>query len=388
MKERGFIPILILVLIPVFLALGALAFARQGVFKQKARTDSIASPSASISQIPVSKSFLKPQAKPSATTTPSQSGNPPNSTPGTNQPSPNRINSKIFLLIFNPIIESQGNKKLTQVKSWNNPDSLTNSFINSIRSSSEDTVKYSIAQKEEIDAIPVKADGFAYTDESYLNCLNNSTTCHQPDLANYQKFIADYGICEKLNSGEINELWVWGGPYFGYWEANLAGPNAFWYNSPPTANTSCNKLLPIMGFSYERGEAEMFEDLSHRVEATMTKVYGGWSADEATAWNQFTLLDVDKPGRGGCGNAHNAVNAQSNNGYDRENTRSVPSICDDFFNYPNLTGTTKNISCSAWGCTTLGYHKWWFAHLPRAQGQNDGKLNNWWEYLITPQRAL
>ena len=143
-----------------------------------------------------------------------------------------------------------------------------------------------------------------------------------------------------------------------------------------------------MGFNYERGEAEMFEDLAHRVEATMSKVYGSWSKDQSHDWNRFSLLDIETPGKGGCGNAHNAVNASSSAGYDRENLRKVLSGCEDFTNYPNLSGKFTEVSCEDWGCTTLGYLKWWFAHLPRQTGERNGKLNNWWQYLISPQKAL
>lgn len=331
------------------------------------------------------------------TTNPTQSPEPSNSIEPSVSTAPSPIptpkatdtkTSKILLLIYNPTLESQGGKNLVQYKGWNDPNNLTQSFIKSVKEASGGYVNYQIGSTIEIDGYPVKGDGFSYTDDSYLSCLSNPSSCHNPDLADYSKMIEDSRACEKLNSGEINELWIWGGPYFGYWESNLAGPGAFWYNSNPTTNTNCSKLLPIMGFNYERGEAEMFEDLGHRLESTMTKVYGSWSANESTPWNKFSLLDYDSSGRGGCGNAHLAVNASSNQGYDRTNSRSVYSSCEDFLNYPNFTGQFTNISCSNWGCTTLGYFKWWFGHVPKPAGASNGKLNNWWEYLINPQKAI
>lgn len=337
------------------------------------------------------KGIVSPEPQP--TVEPASSGTPtplPSSasTPApTTNPTTQSKNFKVLLLIYNPIFENQGGMNLVQLKNWNNPDSLTQSFIKSVKEVSHGFVNYQIATRLELDDIPLKSDGFDYNDDTYLNCLNNGG-CHNPDLANYKKMIEDSGACEKRNKGEIDELWIWGGPYFGYWESNLAGPEAFWYNSSPTGDTGCTKLLPIMGFNYERGEAEMFEDLGHRLESTMTKVYGSWAPNEDHSWNKFTLLDVDAPGRGGCGNAHLAVNAGSNQGYDRESPRSVESTCDDFLNYPNLTGQKKSISCTNWGCTTLGYFKWWFFRLPNKDGTSLGKLNNWWTYITNPQEAL
>ncbi|WP_322488133.1 hypothetical protein [Chloroflexus sp.] len=57
-----------------------------------------------------------------------------------------------------------------------------------------------------------------------------------------------FDICGKANRGEIDEVWIYNGPYFGFFESSLVGPNAFRYNSPPVAMPhTCNRLIPIMG---------------------------------------------------------------------------------------------------------------------------------------------
>lgn len=375
--NKGFSPVVILIVI-LFLGLGIFYLGQTNQLNRL-----IENPSSSEVPTPTPTGSQTPTATPNPSKTPS-----PAATPTPRPTTSETKRSKVLLLIYNPVLENQGNKKLTDYKGWNNPVNLTQGFINSVRTTSGGYLNYEISSQMEIDGYPIKADGFGYTDETYINCLGNTSGCHMPDLASYQKMIETSGACEKANRGEIDELWIWGGPYFGYWESNLAGPGAFWYNSSPTTGANCTKLLPIMGFNYERGEAEMFEDLGHRLESTMTKVYGSWSANESHAWNKFALLDVDAPGRGGCGNAHLAVNAGSNQGYDRTNSRTVNSTCEDFLNYPNLTGNKTSISCSNWGCTTLGYFKWWFNHLPRAQGSTGGKLNNWWKYISEPNLAI
>lgn len=74
------------------------------------------------------------------------------------------------------------------------------------------------------------------------------------------------------------------------------------------------------------------------------------------------------------------------NDYDYGNLRRVNSWADDFLNYPDLTGITHPVSVASWsekgGDHHRNYLKWYFAHLPRANGTNpDGRLNNWWRYL-------
>ena len=296
------------------------------------------------------------------------------------------VTKKVMALIFNPIIESQGGKKLTEVKGWNDPVSLDSTYINDIRAVSGGYVNYQITVSQEIDDVPTKTDGSRYTDQTYLDCLSNSATCHNPDGVDYLKILAEYGVCDKRNNGEIDELWVWGGPYFGYYESMLAGPGAFWYNAPPLGGSTCNKQLPIMGFNYERGVSEMIEDMGHRTESVMRQVYGSWEAQLTHAWNRFTLLDKDKPGEAACGNIHFGPNSTSD--YDWSNIRTVSSNCEDWPNYPNLTGATEQFNCSRWGCDGYSYKKWWFAHLPRYSGKTDGKWNNWWRYILDYEDSI
>jgi hypothetical protein len=186
----------------------------------------------------------------------------------------------------------------------------------------------------------------------------------------------------------IDELWLFGGPYFGFYESQLAGPKAFTYNSPPLEGSSCNKLLPMMGFNYERSLGEMVHDFMHRTEATMSRVYGGWHMDALYHnWDKFGLVDFQSPlPYSGCGSAHFAPNSTSD--YDYGNPGSVQTYCDDFFNYPNLkppTQALKTITCATWGCDELGYYRWNLQHVPKGSGTGpDFKFNDWWRYLTNP----
>ena len=289
--------------------------------------------------------------------------------------------TKVMVIDFEP-------GAVRQTYGWNDPQILENQFISDVTSVSGGNFNYQIVNRQVVNDFPVKADGFKYTIDTFNTCWTNRSTCHSPDTADYLKVLNDYDVCGKRNRGEIDELWLWGGPYFGYWEAVMAGPGAFSTNAPPLTGTSCQKKLNIMGFNYERGVSEMLEDLGHRVEGTMRQVYGSWTAgSDSHAWNKFTLLDKDSPGKANCGNVHFAPNSTSD--YDWGNTRTVASNCEDWVNYPNLTGATQSFNCSKWSCDGYGYKKWWLSHLPKAAGvAPDGKLTNWWEYVIDYDSAI
>ncbi len=126
----------------------------------------------------------------------------------------NTYQPKVLLVIYNPVLEAQGGQKLVQYRNWNNPDTLTQQFIQDMQTATAGVVNYTIAQRLEINGIPQKTDGFQDSDETYINCLNSGgPQCHDPSIANYQAMIASVDACGKRNRGEIDELWVFGGPW-------------------------------------------------------------------------------------------------------------------------------------------------------------------------------
>ncbi|MCX6793969.1 MAG: hypothetical protein NTY06_02585, partial [Candidatus Gottesmanbacteria bacterium] len=162
------------------------------------------------------------------------------------------------------------------------------------------------------------------------------------------------------------------------------GSGAYPTNGPPITGSSCANKLHVMGFSAERGIGEVLENFGHRVEGTMVHIYGVWNSyTPTTDWEKFAATDHYIPGKAACGGVHYAPNSERD--YDWSNSQYANSTCDDWLNYPNLTGATKLINCSTWSCNEYDgytYKKWWFMHLPHAAGQTDGKWNNWWRYVV------
>jgi hypothetical protein len=130
----------------------------------------------------------------------------------------------------------------------------------------------------------------------------------------------------------------------------------------------------------------MLENFGHRVESILTKVYGRWNhkvpLEQMNTWERFTLYDKVAPGNAACGNVHFAPNSERD--YDWGNKRFVWSTCDDWLNYPALTGKKRLVNCDEWGGGDIrAHHKWWLSHLPKAKGiAPDGKLANWWKYVV------
>ena len=287
---------------------------------------------------------------------------------------------RVLVLNFDPIFHTRGERPLHEVFGWNDPRLLTEGYIADLAECSDGYLRYEVIEWQDVDAFPLKKDGFRYAEGSFLRCRAGQEAWHEPDAVDYHAIFREFEIPQRVERGEIDEVWLWGFPHAGFWESTMAGQGAYFCNSPPVGGIQTSHIFVTMGFNYEVGVGQMLESFGHRVESIMRHVYGSWEHRETHAWNRFTLYDKVAPGRAGCGNVHFAPNSAED--YDWGNRRMVYSTCDDWLNYPHLTGQRRQVNCEEWGSGEIrAHHRWWLRHLPHAPGRTEGKLNNWWAYV-------
>jgi len=306
------------------------------------------------------------------------------------------ITKKIYLVVFNPHFSALfGNQTHIQYYGHNDPNVLTNQAIDWFQALTNGRIRYVVTKQVELNAYPTLTDGFTYDESSYNSMITGATSVHQPVWADYTKIITTTQACEAFNSGEIDEVWMFGGSWFGFYESRLAGMGSFWYNSPAiTTGTTCTKPMPIMGYNFERGLPEMIHDFGHRMEYTMMKVYKSWARTRIyTNFDRFALVKAQATSfdYSGCGTTHFPPNAPAD--YDYSNMAPVSSMCNDFFGYPFLTPladvSKEIVDCRTWNCNDLDFYGYWLGHLPKLSGIGpDGKLNDWWDYMLNPFHAL
>jgi hypothetical protein len=300
---------------------------------------------------------------------------------------PEPLQRRALVIIHDPVIRSQGGRTLHQALGWNDPDDLARRYIADVETASYGLARYTIAQRIAVDGFPVKADGFAYTPESYMASWQAGRGFHNPDGVDYQRLLREFDVIPQVNSGKIDEVWLFGFPYAGYYESIMAGPGAVWCNAPPLPDgpgPRANRRFVIMGFNYERGVGEMLEDLGHRAESLVGHAFEGARGD-ANLWERFTRYDQKFPGRAECGTVHFAPNSLRD--YDWGNPRPVASRCDDWYNYPDFKGTVRQVNSAEWGGGDIRlHHLWWLRHFPHWAGLTGGRLNNWWDLVIAPDK--
>jgi len=294
----------------------------------------------------------------------------------------------VYVLDFDPL--TSDGRPLSLAQGWNDPIALQAQYQADVATASGGIVAQHLVRVSMIPAYPVKADGFRFTDATYHGCLGDSTPSYCGELIDYGAvlntvFDARLGsACEALRRGRVDEVWLWGGPWFGYLEQRLV--------SPQTLCSRIRRPFEVMGFSYERGVPEMLHDLGHRAEALVQAGIG------FSLWDRFdgqrtryaqdfacpptpdaTHPEVD-PAAAHAGNVHFPPNAYCHYQYDRD--FPVLSDADDWANFPDLTGRQTIVNASTWGSTQQGYLVWWLGRFPRHTGETAGVENDWWRYVF------
>ncbi len=196
---------------------------------------------------------------------------------------------------------------------WNCSDGLIPKYIDAMRRASQGILSYQVVEKLDVLEYPLLMDGRQYTDTTFPEALADDQRALRDAkgnymLADYDRILQKFDLLNKVESAHIDEVWMFGGPYFGFYESRMVGKGAFWCNGPAMEH-ACRRFV-IMGFNYQRDVKEMVHDYGHRAESLLAKHFGSETylrklyAQQSTprpanAYEQF-LLDLGtvhrKPG--------------------------------------------------------------------------------------------
>jgi hypothetical protein len=356
--------------------------------------------------------FRSPPPAPSAgpTPPPTQPAQPP--APAITDEPLAPLAPRVLVIVYDPVIDPLKNTRLTewgrQNRGWARVDDLLAGYIADVDECSGGLVKYNVVQRIDVDAFPLRLNGKRFTAMEYLDLytVNPSQYKEPDDRFDYQDLLKEFNLLSRVNNHEIDEVWLFTYPFSGTYESVMCGTNAFWCNGPVIENTP-GRRFAVMGFSYERGVGEMEEDLGHRTESIMAKLYNAqdflqWTYAydrsqnpyvklepnkydavkfaETNLFAKFLLYDRIAPGNAQCGNVHYAPNSQKD--YEWGNPTPVITYADDWLTFPNLPRAQKMQNCNSWGNGDIrGHHRWWFSRFPKAAGRLDGIRLNWWSYI-------
>jgi hypothetical protein len=175
---------------------------------------------------------------------------------------------KVLAIDFRPAAVPSG---------WYGSDVLIHDYINTMRQASGDTLVYQVVSKQISTKFPVLMDGRQYNNSTWPQAVADDSKAFRDShgnlmLADYQRIIQDFNILPQIQNLLIDEVWMFGGPYFGFYESRMVGQGAFWCNGPGIEQ-ACRRFV-IMGFNYQRSVREMVHDFGHRAESILARQFG------------------------------------------------------------------------------------------------------------------
>jgi hypothetical protein len=181
---------------------------------------------------------------------------------------------KVLVIVFRP----PGPKFQARSAPWSDPNTLVAQYIAKMAQVSGGQLSYQVTDTKTGNYFPVLKDGRCYDDNSWDQAIAKDALAfrdpvsHQYELVDVARILSDFNVLPSIKDGSLDEVWLFGGPLFGFPESCMVGRNAIWCNGDPVQEDT--PRFVVMGFSYERSVKEMVHDYGHRVESLLTAHFG------------------------------------------------------------------------------------------------------------------
>ena len=159
---------------------------------------------------------------------------------------------------------------------WAKADDLARQYISTMIAASDNTLAYQVVIRKNIHDYPPLEDGRRYNDVTWAQAMADDKLAFRNQhggyvMADYVKIIQDLALLALIRDKVMDEVWMFGGPYFGFYESRMVGRGAFWCNAPGVEQTG--RLFVMMGYNYQRDVKEMVHDFGHRAESILGKQF-------------------------------------------------------------------------------------------------------------------
>ena len=252
----------------------------------------------------------------------------------------------VLVLNFDPILPQRDGRRLHHALGWRDPRTLARDYAADVERASAGQVQFRIVEWRDLDVFPIKEAGFRYTPEAYQQHFERGDGWHKPDAVDYQRVFDEQRLVPLVDAGTVDEVWLFGGPYFGYSEAAMAGPGAFDVTgcarrrrSEPCIPGDGVQLRAWCGrdarepVSSRRGDDE--PDLRRRQANRLDHDWARFAANQAQS------------GTAAVGTCHWPPNAERE--FDFDNPRVVSSSAPYWRDYPSGANAPERVSRETWG---------------------------------------
>lgn len=236
---------------------------------------------------------------------------------------------------------------------------------------------------------------------------------------NYAEILTNFDICDYVDNKGVKEAWM-----YGYHNNNGIEPDESRMsskygdisNSYPKENEIpqeyripiCKNSYVLYNFTYQPGGESAINNSIHnrlhQIENIIPFAENKWppiredrqgsNIKGSVFWGNFSEYVQDYTNHNdyisSCGNSHYAPNWRRQGLAVNGGDDYVYNLIDkrenncETWNPDSSKSTYVNAGCSQWGCTDLGFYKWYMQNIPGYNNgivYNDQKMKNWWEAM-------
>jgi hypothetical protein len=213
---------------------------------------------------------------------------------------------KVVVISFDPPApkgEREEPLPLSERKGWGDPANMAQQFVQMLRRLSQGRLIYHIVKMYDMAMFPPLEDGSRYNLDTYNAALADDSKALRTEkggyrMADYKSILADREMFFLADAGKVDEVWLFGGPYFGFYESRMVGSAPLWVNGP-ALQAPCKNMI-VMGFNYERTIWQMLHAYGHRVENLLADKFDERKALH-TAYNNASVAGLDMIAEGAFG---------------------------------------------------------------------------------------
>jgi hypothetical protein len=262
-----------------------------------------------------------------------------------------RTNYYALVLYYNPKVWKDGQlRSYRETYGSRDIDVLCAEYIKFLKRASGGQVQFQVAFRFEVEEFPPDNDpDVTFTSENYHQLISSHYDMWSHGMANYAAICEDprFGIVQKVESGQVDAIWIFPPNNTGFWETAMAGHGAYWVNGGAYTEVDCSRKFVLYGFGTDphQGVGFMLENTGHMAEVIMRNriayawpkrnLVSGWNTMDLTNpwriaetwgltdWDFFTCTDgmhwdtrLVVPGRSQAGLSHFPPTACFNYGWD------------------------------------------------------------------------
>jgi hypothetical protein len=108
------------------------------------------------------------------------------------------ITVRVKLLVYNPKLPDE--RTLIATLHFHEPEQLSQEMIADLKQVSNGILNYEIVERQTMDALPKKIDGFVYSPQDYVDTFRARLGFHEPDAVDYNTLLQSQNLSQGIPS--------------------------------------------------------------------------------------------------------------------------------------------------------------------------------------------